>query len=337
MPALTFDDVLLVPAYNHYLSRKDVTTQMVDRTGKLDLELPVISSNMDTVTESAMANFMSDCGAMGALHRFMDIDQNVEEFKKCSPKTFVSFGVSDAELNRVEALMAAGAEYFLVDVAHAHARYVGRQIQRAREVIGDRCLAAGNVATYAGADYLASCGADIIKVGIGGGSACTTRVKTGFGVPTLHSVKECSRVDRSIIADGGLRTAGDIVKALAFGADYVMLGGMLSGTGPTPGEVITRDDGQKVKKYRGMASRDAVNDQFGVMPEWKTAEGASFHVPFRENHEAIMADIRGGLRSGLTYAGAMNVQELQRKLDYQHISSASQRESVAHGAIDRSI
>lgn len=337
MDAYTFDDILLIPSYNHYMSRREVTTKLTDKANKLTLDLPIISSNMDTITESPMANFMGKHGAMGALHRFMEIDRNVAEFKKCEHQVFVSCGVSEKELARVEALRDAGANYFIIDVAHAHAKYVGKQIKLVREIIQDRCLAAGNVATYAGADYLASCGADIIKVGIGGGSACTTRVKTGFGMPTLFSVKECSRVDRSIIADGGVKTPGDIVKALAFGADLVMLGGMLSGTQHTPGEVITLDSGAKVKKYRGMASSEAVEDQYGPMPEWKTAEGVSFYVPYRENQEQILADIRGGLRSGLTYAGAMNIQELQRKLNYLTISGASQRESIAHGALDRSL
>ncbi|MCC6138542.1 MAG: guanosine monophosphate reductase, partial [Bdellovibrionaceae bacterium] len=243
MDAYTFDDVLLVPASNHYASRRDVETAVTDRTGKLTLELPLISANMDTVTEAPMANFMAKNGAMGSLHRFMDIQKNVDEYKKCPQKTFVSCGISDAEMERVQALMDAGATYFMIDVAHAHARYVGNQIKRMRELIKDRCLAAGNVATYAGADYLASCGADVIKVGIGGGSACTTRIKTGFGVPTLFSVKDCARVDRSIVADGGLRSPGDIVKALAFGDEFVMLGGMLSGTRVTPGEVQTDNEG----------------------------------------------------------------------------------------------
>lgn len=334
MDAHTFDDILLVPAYNHYASRRDVDTSVTDKTGKLTLKLPVISSNMDTITESKMANFMGGHGAMGSLHRFMSIEKNIEEFKKCEHPTFVSVGISDSELVRAEALLGAGADFFMIDVAHAHAKYVGSQIKRLREIIKDRCLAAGNVATYAGADYLASCGADVIKVGIGGGSACTTRIKTGFGVPTLFSIKECARVDRSIIADGGLRTPGDIVKALAFGADFVMIGGMLAGTGPTPGEVITLPSGEQRKAYRGMASREAVEDQFGEMPEWKTAEGVSFQVPFRQNHEAIMNDIRGGLRSGLTYGGAVNVHELQRKLSYMSITAASQKESTAHG-LDR--
>ena len=330
---LTFDDVLLMPRHSEMNSRR--APNLESKVSKnWSLKIPVISANMDTITESEMANFMGKNGGMGSLHRFMPIEKNVEEFKKCKFPTFVSVGVSEYELQRAVALVDAGADYFLIDVAHAHAQYVGKQIKHLREAIKDRCLVAGNVATYAGADYLAACGADIIKVGIGGGSACTTRIKTGFGVPTLQSIKECARVDRSIIADGGLRTPGDVVKALAFGADFVMIGGMLSGTTPTPGAVETLASGEKVKSYRGMASLEAVEDQFGAMPEWKTAEGVAFKVPYRENHESIIADIRGGLRSGLTYAGAINVQELQRKLSYNVITAASQKESGAHG-LDR--
>lgn len=327
----TFDDVLLVPSYNHYESRRVVDISIVDKTGKLKLELPVLSSNMDTITESTMANFMRAKGGAGVLHRFMPIDRNVEEFKKCTGPVFVSVGVSDKELERTAALRDAGAEYFCLDVAHAHAKNVGQALKKVREIVGDRCVLAGNVATYAGADYLASCGADLIKVGIGGGSVCSTRIKTGFGVPTLSSIEECRRVDRSIVADGGIRTAGDIVKALAFGADLVMLGGMLSGTRPTPGAVIDKK-GEKVKQYRGMASREAQEDFMGPMGDWKTAEGVAVDVPYREDEEGILADIVGGLRSGLTYGGSNSIRELQRKLNFVLVTEASRVESGPHKA-----
>ncbi|WP_392538310.1 guanosine monophosphate reductase [Legionella sp. 227] len=328
--AITFDDVLLVPSYNHHESRRVVETASTDRLGKLTLELPVISSNMDTITESAMANFMGSKGAMGALHRFMSIEDNIAEFKKCQNRVFVSVGCTAAELERAAALRDAGADYFCVDVAHAHAKYVGKTLKSLRQILADRCIMAGNVATYAGADYLASCGADIIKAGIGGGSVCSTRIKTGFGVPMLTCIQDCSRSDRSIVADGGIRTSGDIVKALAFGADFVMIGGMLAGTSPTPGEVIEKPDGSKVKRYRGMASKEAQENFLGQMHEWKTAEGVATEVPFKENPDAIIADIVGGLRSGLTYAGADTISELQRKLNYVVVTQAGRIESLPH-------
>jgi IMP dehydrogenase len=328
--SFTFDDVLLVPSYNHYESRKHVDISVTDRLGKFSLKLPVITSNMDTITEDKMANFIGEKGGMGALHRFCSIEENVEMFKKCKHRAFVSIGCGPKDIERAAALRDAGAEYFCLDVAHAHARYVGRTIKNLRELLKDNaCILAGNVATYAGADYLASCGADLIKVGIGGGSVCTTRIKTGFGIPTLTSVKECAKVDRSIVADGGIRFAGDIVKALAFGADFVMIGGMLAGTSSTPGNPITVD-GKKVKQYRGMASREAQEDFIGEMTEWKTAEGVATNVAYREDEDKIVADIVGGLRSGLTYAGAANVRELQRKLNYVLVTPAGRHESLPH-------
>lgn len=329
--AFTFDDVLLVPSYNHYESRRLVDISSTSKCEKLKLDLPLITANMDTITGSKMANFMHSKGGMGALHRFCTVEENVKMFKECTDgKAFVSIGCADRDIERVEALRDAGAQYFCLDVAHAHARYVGRVLKQVRELLGDNaCLMAGNVATYAGADYLASCGADIIKVGIGGGSVCTTRIKTGFGVPTLSSVKECVKVDRSIVADGGIRTAGDVVKALAFGADYVMVGGIFAGTEPTPGEVI-EENGKKFKLYRGMASREAHEDYIGPLTDWKTAEGVQTKVAYSTNQDAIIADIIGGLRSGLTYAGSKNIRELQRKLNYVLITPAGRHESLPH-------
>jgi IMP dehydrogenase len=340
--AFTYDDVLLVPSYNHYESRKEVSIQVTDKSKKLTLDFPIMTSNMDTVTESAMANFIGEKGGIGFLHRFMSVEDNIKEFKKCKFQAVVSVGCSQDDLTRLEALRDAGANYFCVDVAHAHAKYVGRTLKSMRELLKDNaCIIAGNVATYAGADYLASCGADIIKVGIGGGSVCTTRIKTGFGIPMLTSIQECARADRSIIADGGIRTSGDIVKALAFGADYVMIGSMLAGTRPSPGEVFTKIDAQgkevKFKRYRGMASREVQEHYRGNMPQWKTAEGVSVEVAYKENEEEIIADIIGGLRSGLTYAGAASVSELQRKLDYVIVTQAGRIESLPHKTMSPTI
>lgn len=333
--AITFDDVLLVPAYNHHESRRVVDTSMKDKLGYLHLELPVMSSNMDTITESKMANYMHSKGGIGVLHRFLSIENNIKQFKACLGPVFVSVGCSEVELQRAEALRDAGATYFCVDVAHGHAKYVGKTLKKLRQLLGDdRCIMAGNVATYAGADYLASCGADIIKAGIGGGSVCSTRIKTGFGVPMLTCIEDCARSSRSIVADGGIRTPGDIVKALAFGADYVMIGGMLAGTEPTPGEPITRPDGQRIKRYRGMASREAQENFLGPMHEWKTAEGVATDVPYRDDQDNILADIIGGLRSGLTYAGADNIRELQRKLIYTQVTQAGRLESLPHKLLE---
>jgi IMP dehydrogenase len=335
MKAFTYDDILMVPSYNHWESRRAVDISMKCKMGKLSLALPLMTANMDTITESEMANFIGAKGGIGVLHRYMSIEDNVQMFKNCQCPVFVSIGCAEKELQRVEALRDAGADLFCVDVAHAHARYVGRTLKHIREMIGDSpCIMAGNVATYAGADYLASCSADIVKVGIGGGSVCTTRLKTGFGVPNLTAIKNCARVDRSVVADGGIRHPGDIVKALAFGADFVMVGSILAGTRPTPGSVIRKkgqaDEEIKVKIYRGMASREVQKDYHGGIAEWKTAEGVTTEVSYREDEDEIIADIIGGLRSGLTYGGADSIEELQRKLDYQEITHAGWAESLPH-------
>lgn len=330
--AFTFDDVLLIPAYNHYESRQHVDVSVTDRSGKLSLSLPVMTANMDTITESAMANFIGKKGGIGVLHRMMSIDRNVAEFRRCKGPVFVSVGCSEEELARAEALRDAGATHFVVDVAHGHARYVGKTLKNLRQLLGDACLMAGNVATYAGADYLASVGADIVKVGIGPGSVCTTRLKTGHGVPQLTAIQDCARCDRSIVADGGIRHPGDVVKALAFGADFVMLGGMLAGTRPTPGKRLKGPKGGWVKSYRGMASREVADEHLGGIAEWKTAEGVAVTVPYRDDEDAIIADLVGGLRSGLTYAGSRTVRELQRKLNYVTITPSGWHEGTPHKA-----
>jgi len=255
--AFTFDDVLLVPAYNHYESRQHVDTSVTDRSGRLSLALPVMTANMDTITESAMASWIAGKGGIGVLHRMMSIERNVAEYRRCVGKVFVSVGTSDEELTRAEALRDAGASHFVVDVAHGHARYVGKTLKKLRGLLPEACLMAGNVATYAGADFLASVGADLIKVGIGPGSVCTTRLKTGHGVPQLTAIQDCARCDRSIVADGGIRYAGDVVKALAFGADFVMVGGLLAGTRPTPGEKLKDAEG-RVEDRRGRGRHRAV-------------------------------------------------------------------------------
>lgn len=342
-PSITFDDVLLVPNYNPHQSRRDVDISMKDKTGKLTLSLPILTANMDTITEYQMARWINKKGGAGVLHRFMDIESNVLQYKLSvnemdSANTFVSVGASIGELKRAHALFEIGARYFCVDVAHGHANYVGKMIAGLRSTYGDDiCIMAGNVASYAGAKYLADSGADIIKVGIGPGSVCTTRIKTGFGVPQLTAIQECSKVDRSIVADGGLKTPGDIVKALAFGADFVMVGGMLAGTAPTPGDPVIQQEYKefgtvetKYKVYRGMASKDVADEYLGGLTEWKTAEGVATKVKYREDQDDIIADIVGGLRSGLTYGGSATIKELQKNLNYRIITPAGRIESLPH-------
>lgn len=332
---LAFDDVLLVPGYNGIKSRQNVTTS-VELMGRT-FGIPLMSSNMDTITEDAMANAMTSLGGMGILHRFCTIEDNVKMFKRCQhpDKVGISIGLGKDGLDRADALIAAGASIICVDVAHGHSKEVNRTIRSLREKHGDNLLViAGNVATYAGADYLAAAGADVIKVGIGSGSVCTTRIKTGFGVPQLSALHDCAKVDRRIISDGGIRVPADAVKALAAGADFVMLGGLLAGTDETPGTPVevTNAEGRKVKvkRFRGMASREAQEDFMGSMSEWKTAEGIAIEVPCRGPVKALLQDMMGGIRSGMTYCGAATIRDLQRKAQFIEITHAARIEGTPH-------
>lgn len=308
---LTFDDVLLVPNYSHFESRKDVSTEV--RLGPYEFAIPIISANMDTITGIRMARAISRLGGFPILHRFMDANTNQKTYQDATnagQTVGVSVGVTVGEHERFDVLYSAGARIFCVDVAHAHNKLVGKMIKTMRDYQGVFIIA-GNVATYAGADYLASIGAGAVKVGIGAGSVCTTRDKTGFGVPQLSAIMDCSRVDIPIIADGGMCKAGDVVKALAAGASMVMLGGMLAGT----------DEALGGTTYRGMASVEAQEDHFGSVADWKTAEGISITVAHRGSVDGIIKDVVGGLRSGLTYAGAQNIAELHRKAVFMEVSN----------------
>jgi IMP dehydrogenase len=329
---LTFDDVLLVPGYNGIRSRNLVTTSV--KIAGRTFDIPVVSSNMDTITGVPMAQLMAAHGGLALLHRFMSIDDNVEAFKTAGNPAHVgvSIGLGPDGLARADAVIAAGCEIICVDVAHGHSKEVNRTVRAVREKHGNNVMIiAGNVATYAGADYLAAAGADVIKVGIGPGSVCTTRIKTGYGVPQLTAIMECSKVGRSIIADGGVRYPGDAVKALAAGADMVMLGGMLAGTDETPGEIFEKH-GRKFKRFRGMASREAQEDFMGSMQEWKTAEGVAIEVAYKGPARAVILDIMGGIRSGMTYCGAAEIRELKRKAQFIEISPAGRVEGTPHGS-----
>lgn len=332
---LTFDDVLLVPGYNGIKSRQWVTTG-VECLGR-KFEIPFISANMDTITGHEMANAMSDLGGMAILHRFCSVEANVALFKKVRhpEKVGISIGLGKEGMERAAALVSAGASIVCVDVAHGHSKEVNRTIRLLRESFKDNIMViAGNVGTYAGADYLAAAGADVIKVGIGSGSVCTTRIKTGFGVPQLTAIHECRKVDRMIISDGGIRVPADAVKALAAGADFVMLGGFLAGTDETPGDTLERkrNDGSvfQIKRFRGMASREAQEEYMGGMSEWKTAEGVAVEVACRGPVKAVIQDLMGGVRSGLTYCGASTIEDLQRKAQFMEITPSVRVEGTPH-------
>lgn len=352
----TFDDVLIAPGFSDIKSRKEV--DLTTYFGNARLSLPVISANMDTVTGEAMANAMANAGGIGCLHRFGSIDDNVRMFKSCmwpngyGPAT--SVGLGEYELERAVALADAGATNVVIDVAHGAQLSVVEQAQAIYQALGDRvCITVGNFATGQSIkDFNHHLGAPIVryyKVGVGPGSACTTRIKTGIGVPQLSAIMDCAATGVQVIADGGLKTPGDIAKALGAGAELVMIGGMLSGTTETPGDVIEqgaeynwdvhdthRDtalkvkDGKLFKKYRGSASKESYEAQ-GKDSSWRTAEGEAFLVPCKGPAANVLQDIEGGLRSSMTYVGARNLHEFKRKCMFNLITTNSTKENGAHG------
>ena len=337
--ALTFDDVLIKPQFSMLKSRKEVSLSF-KRANIPHLELPIISANMDTVTNVSMCHALAKFGAIGCLHRFNDIEENVKEFlnakvdkKGHTSYPMVSIGISEFEFERAKALFAVGASVFVIDVAHGAQISVVEQARKLRLEFADKAsIIVGNFASGESLEIFLEHFSEIdgVKVGVGPGSACTTRVKTGVGVPQIHAIEECVEVCRNrdifIIADGGIRSAGDVAKSIACGADMVMLGGMLSGTDESPGEVVNG-----MKKYRGSASSESYKAQ-GKVAEYFTDEGESFMIPYKGSVDYILRDLAGGLRSSLTYVGAKNIQEYHKNAKFVRITGSGLGESHAHGS-----
>ena len=329
----TFDDLLLVPKYSDIASRShvDLSSDLDDKT---TLTLPVISSPMDTVTETSMAIAMHKAGGLGIVHRYNSIEEQARLVRNASIEEECSvgaaIGVVGDYLGRATAVHDAGARVLCVDVAHGHHVMVRRCLYELRDAFGSGVhIMAGNVATLEAFNDLSKWGADSIRVGIGGGSICSTRIVTGHGVPTLQSIFDVSQTtyDTKIIADGGIKTTGDMVKALAAGADFVMLGSMLAGTDQTPGQTFTNVKGESYKAYRGMASAQAQRDWRGKS---STPEGVATTIPYRGCVNSIVQDIDGGLRSGLSYTGARTLQQLQSSCEFVVQTQAGQSESSTH-------
>jgi len=332
--ALSFDDVLLVPRCSDIESRKFIDVGNDLSENMRVFSLPVISSPMDTVTESAMAVAMSNAGGLGVIHRYNSIEEQAAMVKSVveagTSCVAAAIGATGDYEERACALHDAGVKILCVDVAHGHHCIVKKALETLRLVFGgDIHIMAGNVATLEAFNDLADWGANSIRVGIGGGSICSTRIQTGHGVPTFQSILDCAKSDRDakLIADGGIRTNGDIVKALAAGADFVMLGSLLAGTDESPGEVFTSDDNKKYKVYRGMASSNAQKDWRG---KTSAPEGVSTTIPYKGSVKQILFDMIGNIQSGFSYSGARNIQELWFNADFIRQTSAGQLESSTH-------
>ncbi len=332
--AVTYNDVLLVPQYSDIKSRNEV--ELTSNLSDNHFRLPIIASPMDTVSEKDMVVAMADEGGLAIIHRYNTIKEQVNIVEHSianlvNPDSSVAaaIGTSGDYLERAVTLVGRGANILCVDVAHGHHILMKQALQELRGRLNDGVhIMAGNVATLEGYNDLVDWGADSVRCNIGGGSICSTRVQTGHGVPGLHTIIDCARSDRNapIIADGGIRNSGDIVKALAAGADFVMLGSLLSGTDETPGDIINTREG-KFKAYRGMASKDA-------QVEWRgrtaSLEGIATTVPCKGPVRDILLELERGIRSGLSYSGARSITELQAKARFIRQTSSGQTESGTH-------
>lgn len=330
---LTFNDVLIIPAKSQVRSRKDpsLATQL---TSKIKIERPFISSNMDTVTEWEMAEAMKQLGAFGIIHRFMTVGEQVEQIKKLKDLGHehigTSIGVNNEYQARANAVIEAGADVITVDIAHGHSVSMMETMEWLKSTHPHIEIIAGNTATPEGTKDLINAGASAIKVGIGPGSMCTTRIITGCGVPQLSAIALCSEEARKhnipIIADGGIKTSGDIVKALSAGAQTVMLGSILSGTMETPGEIRNGK-----KQYRGMASKSAQVSWRGGMAEGMAAEGESTYVAIKGHASDVIHELSGGLRSGMSYVNAESLSQMPDNARFIEMTPQGHLESVAHG------
>ena len=332
---LCFDDILLVPQHSDIESRKQVSLASGIGSGitSYALPLPVIASPMDTVCEWEMAVEMRRLGGLGIIHRYMSIDEQVKQYKFVAAYNRIAgaaIGATGDYLERAWKLAHAGCTLLLVDTANGHSQYAIDAVKKIYKTFGyNMHIMAGNVSTYEGFARLQDAGAHSIRVGIGGGSVCTTRLVSGHGVPTLASIMDIrERIPygqgASLIADGGIRNSGDAAKAFAAGADAVMLGSMLAGTEESPGLAV---DG--FKTFRGMASKEAQMDGRGFV---SVVEGVTTKVPFKGSVGKLMAEFAGGLGSALSYAGARNLREFYENAEYVRVTHSSLEESSPHAS-----
>ena len=351
---LTFDDVLLIPQYSEILPGDASVTTRFSR--HIALNTPVVSAAMDTVTEDGMAIAMAIEGGIGVVHRNQTPEDQAEQVAAVKAaavpaeatlasvdsrgrlRVAAAVGVGTDSIARAEALVRAGVDALVVDTAHGHTRNVIDALRRYRDSYGTAIdLVAGNVATPEGTAALIEAGADGVKVGIGPGSICTTRIVAGVGVPQLTAIMMCAAVahqhDVPIIGDGGIRYSGDIVKALAAGADTIMLGRLLAVAEESPGEA-ERVGGRVVKEYRGMGSLGAMSagsDRYPQVDRRKLVpEGVEALVAVAGPLAGILYQLIGGTKAGMTYCGAESIADLRLKARFVQLTQSGQLESHPH-------
>lgn len=350
---LTFDDVLIKPGKS--LQSRNSADYATYYAGIGDIQHPIIPANMDTVAGVELCEAQLKSGGIAILHRFISIDNRIDVWNNINgvnicphraktllakKRFFISVGINEA--SGIAHLYDAGIKRFCIDIAHAHADSVYDTIKQIKKLGKDTIVIVGNIATIKAFDFLVKAGADIVKVGIGPGSHCTTRIVTGCGVPQLSAILGIAQyrdsISRSgvryipIIGDGGLKNSGDITKALSAGANYVMTGSLFAGCDETPGDIVSWKDKTKWKVYRGMASKDAqVGWKSNQDVEKIVAEGESSMVPYRGSFANRLHQLLGGLSSGMSYIGAETIQELHSKAQFVRVTANAVTENSPHG------
>ena len=341
--AFTFDDVTLAPNYSEIMPSDVITETILSK--HLTLKIPLLSSAMDTITESEMSIAIAKAGGIGVIHRNLNIKKQISEIKKVKSKNLLvgaAVGAGPAEIERAEAILKEKIDLIVVDTAHGHTKKVAEIIKKIKKKKPKKtALCAGNIATAEAAKFLEQLGVDIIKVGIGPGSICTTRLVAGIGVPQLSAIIEAKKGIKSknvkIISDGGIKFSGDLVKALAAGADAIMIGSLFAGTVEAPGKLIKKR-GQLYKSFRGMGSVGAMNkgsaDRYSQNYQKNKSkyvpEGVEGLVKFKGKVENVIYKLTGGLKSSMGYLGAKKINKLRHKPKFVKITKAGFYESMVH-------
>ena len=341
--ALTFDDVTLAPKYSEILPSEVNTAVQLSKN--LKLKIPILSSAMDTVTESKMAIAIAKSGGIGVIHRNLDIQNQIQEIKKVKKQKLLvgaAVGAGPNEFKRAEAIIKEGVDLIVVDTAHGHTKKVGEIIKIIKKFKNKRAtLCAGNIATPEAAEFLIKLGVDIIKVGIGPGSICTTRLVAGIGVPQLSAILSVrnglKNKNVKIISDGGIKYSGDLAKAFAAGADAVMIGSLFAGTDEAPGKLIKKN-GKLFKSFRGMGSVGAMNkgsaDRYFQTKQKDISkyvpEGVEGFAKYKGDVGSIIYKLIGGLRSSMGYLGSKNITKRRIKPNFVKITKAGFYESMVH-------
>ena len=340
--ALTFDDILLLPRFSNVLPSE--TDLSINLTNKIKLKTPFLSSAMDTVTESKMAIAMAKSGGIGIIHRNLDIKKQTKEVIEVKKKNLyvgAAIGTNLEDVERAQSLISNGIDLLVIDTAHGHSEKVLKTLSKIKKINSKIPICVGNIATAEAAKRLYNSGADIIKVGIGPGSICTTRMVAGIGVPQITAVMDVSNALKGksvkIISDGGIKFSGDIAKAIAAGADAIMMGSIFAGTEESPGKKF-KIKKKYYKQYRGMGSIGAMsagssNRYFQKNYKDKSKfvpEGVEGRVEYKGNVSKIIYQLKGGLRSSMGYIGAKKIKDIKKNAKFIKITKAGFYESMVH-------